>query len=713
MPTKVMFSSQRKFDARPDRIDFRDLPYRARLTNLPDRYPSEATIAKWFPVYSGKDLILDQGQEGSCTGFGLAGVVNYLRWELGNQVAIERGADPVKNKVKLVSARMLYQNARLYDEWKGEDYDGSSCRGAMKGFHKHGVCRDQFWPNFERPGVEGLPRDKWDEDATQTPLGAYYRIDSRSIVDMQSAILETHAIYVSADVHDGWDRVKNNCPSIEAATIEPPRKPDDVGGHAFAIVGYVPDGFIIQNSWGPKWGFKGFAILPYEDWTTFGTDAWVLTLGAPMRVMLPPVKKKGKRKASVDANFFCSPPMRTALSLDERLRARAFLRSKLAEDTSQISPWINGEEAKRIVFIGHNGSAERELVAAGSGNDAVATVVRDCVNAATSRNLSSIAIYAHGGLNNRQEGVNRARVLGPWLEANGIIPIFVVWQSGFMESATDILKGALEKLGVPVSADKGWLRNKIDEVKDRAFEAFARDAGVKAIWENMKSRAEGASSAGGGLDTAAAELQKALGQLANNTRPKIHLMGHSAGAIMLGHFLSAMEPKNLTARSIHLWAPACTVQFATDKYGRAFNKGVADPKTTFIDILSDGNETSDACVPGLYSKSLLYLVSRALETIRKAPVLGMQKAWTQWSADADFVDKYQEILDAWDAASRGVVVDAPIIKSQVSTRREGSKDDKIAANHGSFDNNLDVVNEAIKRITGDDPAVPVTDLEGF
>src|SRR3954471_6301577 len=108
--------------------------------------------------------------------------------------------------------------------------------------------------------VAGSPQDTWDEDATQTPLGAYYRIDSRSIVDMQSAIFETHAVYVSADVHDGWDRVGKNLPSIEDAMIEPPKDPDDVGGHAFALVGYLPDGFIIQNSWGPDWGFKGFAI---------------------------------------------------------------------------------------------------------------------------------------------------------------------------------------------------------------------------------------------------------------------------------------------------------------------------------------------------------------------------------------------------------------------------------------------------------------------
>lgn len=35
---------------------------------------------------------------------------------------------------------MLYELARRYDEWPGEGYEGSSARGAMKGWVRHGVC---------------------------------------------------------------------------------------------------------------------------------------------------------------------------------------------------------------------------------------------------------------------------------------------------------------------------------------------------------------------------------------------------------------------------------------------------------------------------------------------------------------------------------------------------------------------------------------------
>ena len=52
-------------------------------------------------------------------------------------------------------------------------------------------------------------------------------------------------------------------------------------------MGYTREGFIVQNSWGPAWGYKGFAILPYHDWFDNGYDAWALALGAPVSAKSP------------------------------------------------------------------------------------------------------------------------------------------------------------------------------------------------------------------------------------------------------------------------------------------------------------------------------------------------------------------------------------------------------------------------------------------
>jgi len=127
---KVKKLKDRLFDARPDRLDLRDFPYRPPLRSLPHEYPEPARLKQDFPRYAADRMVLDQGKEGACTGFGLAGVVNYLRWMAVQDSAPKRRktAPPPK-----VSPRMLYHLARFYDEWPGEDYDGSSCRGALKG----------------------------------------------------------------------------------------------------------------------------------------------------------------------------------------------------------------------------------------------------------------------------------------------------------------------------------------------------------------------------------------------------------------------------------------------------------------------------------------------------------------------------------------------------------------------------------------------------
>src|SRR5207253_953313 len=58
-------------DARPDTPDFRDALFQPTLVNVPP--------ARTLEDYRGAGVpILDQGQEGACTGFGLATVVNYL-----------------------------------------------------------------------------------------------------------------------------------------------------------------------------------------------------------------------------------------------------------------------------------------------------------------------------------------------------------------------------------------------------------------------------------------------------------------------------------------------------------------------------------------------------------------------------------------------------------------------------------------------------------
>src|SRR6185503_12166757 len=167
-----------------------------------------------------------------------------------------------------VSARMLYEMAKRNDEWAGSTYEGSSIRGAIKGFYRNGVCTDARAP--DDPGTKDWALTYvMAKEARETRLGAYLRLEP-DISDYHAALNEVGVIYASAQIHTGWDHPVDGC-------ITPNGKP--VGGHAFAIVGYDDQGFWILNSWGDKWGKEGLARWTYRDWAATIMDAWVLQLG--------------------------------------------------------------------------------------------------------------------------------------------------------------------------------------------------------------------------------------------------------------------------------------------------------------------------------------------------------------------------------------------------------------------------------------------------
>ena len=89
--------------------------------------------------------------------------------------------------------------------------------------------------------------------------------------------------------------------------------------------------------------------------------------------------------------------------------------------------------------------------------------------------------------------------------------------------------------------------------------------------------------------------------------------------------LSAFAAAGVPVASVSLFAPACTLEFAVDHYLPAIEQGILARDRLHIDNLSDARELDDNVGP--YGKSLLYLVSRALEIVHKKPLLGMQVAW--------------------------------------------------------------------------------------
>lgn len=309
-PRRLRGGNQRILNVPQDVYDLRDRRYLPTLEPLRPNVDHRVRVPK----------IYDQGDEGACTGFGMAAVVNLLMKTHGKSL--------------IASPRFLYENAKRYDEWKGEEYEGSSIRGAMKGFMKHGVCTWDRLPYKPKEHFTRLP-ERALEDAIEHPLGAYFRVTTSSVNDMQSALAEAGTLLASANVHAGWDKPVK--PSRGLARIEwSPDVPTD-GGHAFALVGYTKDGFIVQNSWGASWGSDGFAVLSYEDWLNNRMDAWVAQLGVGrVDYSIPGTLARGS--GVVEGFRYRNPPSTATTSPSETETSTPTVTSTATPRTSMRSP---------------------------------------------------------------------------------------------------------------------------------------------------------------------------------------------------------------------------------------------------------------------------------------------------------------------------------------------------------------------------------------
>lgn len=689
-------------DARPDRLDLRDLPYRPPVASLDPVFPDDEQVDQLFPSYSQAKLILDQGREGACTGFGLAAVINYLLWVR---------ADGKFFTDDRVSQRMLYHLARFYDEWPGEDYEGSSCRGALKGWHRHGVCLEANWPYRNENGevVFMRPRDGWDIDALSRPLGVYYRIDRTSVVDMQAAIYQIGAIYVSAKVHNGWG-VKTVSGSLSHAKL-PIIKPggEIAGGHAFALVGYNDIGFVVQNSWGEDWGASGFAVLTYEDWVLNGSDAWAVALGVPLRA---PSGKQGKPRMNMAGS-------RVYFVRDGSQAVVGGGLGKLGRNAGRSKAWAEQDAYMHTIVTGNDGYIINRLPHVADERDNAKLVVfeqpREFFETMEEGKPRRLVIYAHGGLNSEADSIARIRMLGPCFEENGVYPIFTTWKSGWLETIGDMIADQWKGLfGTEAPPAKG-IGEAISEATDRTLEVFLRNVMVKAMWSEMKENVVGGTMPGRGID----ELAEQLAALKAQTKKlEIHLIGHSAGSFVCGKLLSELGARGLGAASCTLYAPACSVDFALSHFKPALECQDLDKKLHrdrfYLHLLSDTNELDDSVGP--YRKSLLYLVSRALEKYHKTPILGLVTAFDASRCSEEYwhsgtlanVAAWQRVF--WSGAPPSGFADTGKLNAGgnleshnlflLSASQVNTGPRKIKSAHGCFDNSIDVVGETIKRIIG-------------
>jgi Papain family cysteine protease len=644
-PAAAKAPVERVCNARRDTLDFRDVMYTPTLVEVP-------AYRKLEDYRRAKVPVLDQGSDGSCTGFGLATVAHYL---LRTHRIVRDSTD--------ISPFMLYDMARRYDEWPGEAYDGSSCRGAMKGWNKHGVCGRDKWPKSRT----GAPLDHASaEDAAKRPLGAYFRVNHGSLVAMHAAITEAGALYASATVHAGW----------QAAGRDGIIKPSDevLGGHAFAIVAYDADGFWIQNSWGTGWGKHGFGHVSYDDWLENGTDTWVARLGVPVRL------------EGIDG-----------------ARGRTYVGAVRAKS------WSYADLRPHVINIGDHGLLDPHGDI-GTTPEMVKEIVRNDIPRIT-RDWAKkrIVLYAHGGLVGQDDALQRVNEYRDTMLPKECYPLAFIWNSDFWTTLKELLNNAVAQRRPEgfLDSTKDFMLDRLDDV----LEPLARHLGGRAEWSKMKDNALGATvSNTGGAFLVANELASLI---KDDPSIEIHVACHSAGSIFHAPLLQLLATKGtirqgpmqgkdglgLRVESCTLWAPAATTALFRDSYLPLIESGGIGKLALFQ--LDDGTEQDDNCA-SIYHKSLLYLVSNAFEDHARVPlehpegepIVGMQK----------FVDADDAIHRIFTNGTADRVI-AP-----TSGLPAGDPNASEAKHHADFDDDPPTLMATMARILGSAASASTADI---
>jgi hypothetical protein len=259
---------------RPDKPDYRDVPYRfsralahEMIADLP---PNAAPQRREVDRHG----VMDQGETGSCTGHGS-----------GLCAAVER------NVSKRSPFFIYFEARRIIGETDVDN--GAYIRDAVKVCSTLGSPRYSLWPSTADRLLQD-PASKADLDAGKRRVFTYHRLQMGQ--EFRSCLASGHLFAIGFTCYANLFSA-----AVDRFGIVPMPAGGDEGGHCIAVIGYdddfpssewaksardsgLPDSAIparvyeCQNSWGASWGRNGRFVIPaeYLEDTNLADDAWTL-----------------------------------------------------------------------------------------------------------------------------------------------------------------------------------------------------------------------------------------------------------------------------------------------------------------------------------------------------------------------------------------------------------------------------------------------------
>ena len=240
----------RRFVLQPDKDDVRDKTFRKFKFG---RLPARVDLRTQMPP------VANQGTIGACTAHALSALMWYLEHRNGN------GAHG------LLSRLFLYFNEREMEGTINEDA-GASLRTGIKSLVRSGICGEELWPYEENRFAE-RPSDEAYADAADHKAIRYARVND--LYGMKACLSQGYPVAFGVDVYPSFES-DETCTSGNIPM--PSSGEESLGGHAVLAVGYDDERqtLIIRNSWGQEAGDHGYFYLPYDYFTRYAMDCWVV-----------------------------------------------------------------------------------------------------------------------------------------------------------------------------------------------------------------------------------------------------------------------------------------------------------------------------------------------------------------------------------------------------------------------------------------------------
>lgn len=189
--------------------------------------------------------IKNQGQIGACTVFAITSIFEYIL-KKNTQEEID------------LSESFVYYNVR-HEENKELEDTGSSFQDVIKSIGNQGVCTELLHPFTHALSDKPSEEAYLDGERRRITKVLNVNIDEK---DIKSAIEDGYPVAISLKIYNSFYTTSGFVVRPSEEEIESA----DFGFHAMVIVGYSDDSkyFVVRNSWGEKFGDKGYCYIPYS-----------------------------------------------------------------------------------------------------------------------------------------------------------------------------------------------------------------------------------------------------------------------------------------------------------------------------------------------------------------------------------------------------------------------------------------------------------------